>query len=431
MLYRALYTPLGVQIELTTKCSNNCPHCYNYQRQDDDPDTTMSIEQLRVTFDALAKAKIFYVTLTGGEPQLFPDLLVEGIRLCAEKEFSCSINTNLTVMSEKLILRMKRAGRFTILTSLASCKEKVHDTMMGREGSFRRTLKGIELLRKNGVGFSANMVITQQNADHVYETGLFAHQLGAKSFSATKASPPLRCIDYSGIQPSRDQVKCSLEDLLRLEKETGIQVDILESYPLCLIGDTVRYAKFARRRCSAGILSGTVGPDGQVRPCSHSNRTYGNILEDDLAVIYSRMNEWRTGELLPEKCLLCEHFAICSGGCRCEAEHASTIRGMDPFATNSDDVILPQEEATNGFEIMGTTLFSVEPDVKFREEEFGYVLRRKRSVTMVGKEAGLLLKELQKTAMTLEEAAHFSHADTEKVAVVLKGLSWKKIVSHG
>jgi radical SAM protein with 4Fe4S-binding SPASM domain len=384
----------------------------------------MSIEQLRSTFDALERARIFYVTLTGGEPQLFPDLLVEGIRLCAEKGFSCSVNTNLTVTSESLISKMKKAGRFTILTSLASCREEVHDTMMGRKGSFRRTLEGMGLLKKNGLGFSANMVVTQQNANQVYETGLFAHQLGAKSFSATKASPPLGCKDYSDIQPSRDQVQRSLEDLLLLEEKTGISVDILECYPLCLIGDTARYARFARRRCSAGILSGTVGSDGQVRPCSHSNRTYGNILEDDLAVIYDRMNEWRTGELLPEKCLSCEHFAICSGGCRCEAEYDSTIKGMDPYATNAGDVILPRK-STDGFKILSTTIFSVGLSVQFREEGFGFVLKKKRSVAMVGKEAGLLLKELQGRSMTLEEAALFSRSDPEKVAKVLRGLAWK------
>ena len=429
MLYRTLSAPISVQVELTTECSNRCPHCYNYQRQDDDPDVTMSIDELRATLDVLARAKVFSITFTGGEPLLQPALVVEAIRLCRVKKIACSINTNLTVLTEKTVVRMKEAGSFKVLTSIASYEESTHDVMMGKEGAFSRTLRGIELLKKHDVWIGANMVVTQQNANQVYETGLFAHKLGITMFSATKASPPLGCPDYSTIQPTHDQVRHSLDELLRVRDSTGLSVDALEPYPLCFLGDIEKYEKFARRRCSAGVTSATIGADGQVRPCSHSNRMYGNIFEEDMFTIYSRMSEWRTGELVPEKCLACEYFVSCSGGCRCEAEYHGDIRGMDPCALSPADVVPKPKKVMPRLALEPESMVSINPDVRFRKEDFGYVLWKMNKVALVGKEAGELLLELQATAMTFEDAVSISGSDNDKVSVVLMELERKKMVN--
>lgn len=429
MLYRTLSAPISVQIELTTKCSNNCPHCYNYQRQDDDPDTTMSIDELRVVFDALGKAKVFSATITGGEPLLQPDLIVEAVKLCKDSDIACSINTNLTTISEELILRMKEAGPFAVLTSLASHEESTHDAMMGRQGAFTRTIDGIELLKRHSIRFSANMVVTQMNAHQVYETGAFVHKLGARSFSATKASPPVGCKDYSSVQPTHDQIQTSLDNLLKLTDDTGMPVSVLECYPHCFLKDMSKYAKFAQHKCSAGITASAIGPDGQVRPCSHSNRTYGSIFTEDLTAIYARMTEWRTGELLPEKCLTCAYFAACSGGCRCEAEYAGSISGMDPYATDPSRVAQLSPLAQTGIDISPKTRVLVNPHVRFRDEDFGCVLWKNNSVVMVDQGAGALLRRLQETEMTLAEATAVSGSDAEQIFTVLKGLVSKKMVS--
>ncbi|HUC96819.1 MAG TPA: radical SAM protein [Candidatus Saccharimonadales bacterium] len=429
MLYRTLSAPISVQIELTTKCSNNCPHCYNYQRQDDDPDTTMSTEELRITLEALGRANVFSVTITGGEPLLQPDLVVEAIGLCKKEGIVCSLNSNLTVLTEKTVARMKEAGPFKVLTSIASYDESVHDTMMGRKGALGRTLRGIEMLKKQGIWIGANMVITQQNANQVYETGLFAHKLGVRMFSATKASPPLGCPDYSAIQPTQDQIRCSLDELLRIHEETGVSIDALEPYPLCFLGDIEKYERFAKRRCSAGVMSATIGADGQVRPCSHSNKMYGSIFDEDIATIYSRMEEWRTGELVPEKCLACKYFGNCSGGCRCEAEYHGDIRGMDPCALCPADVVPKPKKIVPRLALEPESTISINPDIRFRKEDFGYVLWMENNVVFVGNKAGELLLRLRTIEATLDDAVSMSGSDTEKVSAVLADLKRKKMVN--
>jgi len=327
------------------------------------------------------------------------------------------------------LVKMVEAGKFTVLTSIASFQESVHDAMMGRSGAFRRTVRGVELLKQYGVPFSANMVVAQANAGQVYETGLFAHSLGARSFSATKASPPLGCNDYSKVQPTRDQVRQSLDDLLRLNEETGMPVDILECYPLCFFGNVEKYKRFTRHKCSAAIFSSAIGADGLVRPCSHSNRTYGNVFTEDLDVIFSRMLEWRSGDLLPEQCLNCNYFSQCSGGCRCEAEHAGDIAGMDPYALGESSVIPQASEVSVEFAVADETRFGIDASVRFRKEGFGYVVKGRASFAIVGPEAGDLLMKLQMSGMTLAEASRYSGFDPDQVLAVLKGLVSKRIVS--
>lgn len=425
MRRQELSAPIAVQVELTTQCTNNCPHCYNYHRESNDPGTTMSTEGLRTSLTRIGEAEVFSVTLTGGEPLTQPELVVEGIHLCARFGIACSINTNLTALDESTLLKMKRAGRFSILTSIASHDEDVHDELMGRVGAHRQTIRGVELLKRHGVSFAANMVVTQRNADHVYATGMFAHALGARSFSATKASPPLGCLDYSGIQPTHTQVRHSLDELLRINQATGMQVDILECYPMCFFGDVQRYARFARRKCTAGVSSATVGPDGTVRPCSHSSMTYGSLLEEDLPRIHSRMAVWRTGALLPKTCGTCEHLGDCSGGCRCEAEYAGDITGMDPLAKGPLAVVPKRDDALGRPAVSQMTRVSVPSSVRIRQENFGYVVWRDGSMAMVGSEAGLLLLKLQEGEMSVEEATSYSGCEPGKVEAVLVGLAVK------
>jgi radical SAM protein with 4Fe4S-binding SPASM domain len=201
-----------------------------------------------------------------------------------------------------------------------------------------------------------------------------------------------------------------------------MHVDILECYPLCFIKDMGKYEKFTRRKCTAGIYSATIGSDGQVRPCSHSNRVYGSILTEDMVTIFARMSEWKTGELLPRKCLKCTFLKKCSGGCRCEAEYAGNIKNLDPYASDPSSIIPFLEINQIEIDIDPMTKILVKLDLKFRKEDFGYLIWKNNNVTMVDEEAGILLKKMQQTEMTLVDAATISCSKPEDVTAMIKDL---------
>lgn len=315
-IYKTLSAPLDVQVEVTTLCNEACVHCYNFWRGEqfreqvaNFPQKTLQKDQLSHIIAGLIQDQVFSITFTGGEPFLYRSTVIEGIRQAHEGGLDCSLNSNLTTMTSTMADRLKKVGLGSILTSLHSFDEEIHDAITQRKGSFKRTVRGIQVCQEAGLRAAANMVVTRMNQDQVFETGKFVKGLGIKSFSATKATPCLGGTNFSEISISREAFKQILEDLLRLERDEGINVDVLMSYPLCALGDGNLFRKFAERSCAAGVTTCTIGADGEIRPCSFADESYGNIFSGPLSQAWFKMGDWRDGSRLPEKCVSeCKFF---------------------------------------------------------------------------------------------------------------------------
>jgi MoaA/NifB/PqqE/SkfB family radical SAM enzyme len=62
--------PLGVQLDLTYRCNERCIHCY----LDHDDHGEMTLAEITALLDQLADAGVFFLTISGGEIFLRPDL---------------------------------------------------------------------------------------------------------------------------------------------------------------------------------------------------------------------------------------------------------------------------------------------------------------------------------------------------------------------
>lgn len=344
-IYKTLSAPIEVQVEMTTVCNNTCAYCYNYWREKDVSnrtrgarESTLDGKQISRVIDELVGNKIFFLTLTGGEPLLFKKATLDVIKRATENDIACSLNTNLTTVTKEDVRLLKQVGVDSIITSLISYDEDIHDYLSQRRGAFRQAVEGIQNVLSEGIRLRVNMVVTQANETQVYETGKFVHSLGVTAFSATKATPPPNCEDFSSLSISQDSLRNSLDQLLALHEEFNMNVDILEPYPLCAMRDISRYKYFARKRCNAGVTTCTIGATGEVRPCSHADIVYGNIFTEPLKQVWEKMSEWRDGSLVPELCLNCKFFRLCGAGCRMEAKSHGDIGGLDPYASKPENV---------------------------------------------------------------------------------------------
>lgn len=382
-VYKTLSAPLDVQVEVTTRCNEACMHCYNFWRGEqfrgqvaNFPQQTLQKGQLSYIIAELIQYKVFSVTFTGGEPFLYRSTTIEGIRQAQEGGLDCSLNSNLTTMTLAMARRLKEVGLGAVLTSLHSSDELTHDTITQRKGSFKRTLLGIEACQAAELSVAANMVVTKMNQNQVFETGAFVKELGVKSFSATKATPCLGGTNFAEISIGREAFKQMLEDLLRLEKDERIDVNVLISYPLCALEDGKRFRKFAERSCAAGVTTCTIGADGEIRPCSFADETYGNIFSEPFNQVWLRMRDWRDGSRLPEQCVSeCQYFPLCGAGCRLEAKFAGDRKGMDPLATDSLDVKFPPvTEFDHAPADFWKKQLIVASNLKLRRENFGGII---------------------------------------------------------
>lgn len=418
-IYKTLSAPLDVQVEITTLCNEACLHCYNFWRGEqfrerftDFSDKSLRKDQIPHIITELIRNQVFGVTFTGGEPFLYQSTVIEGIKLAREGGLDCSLNSNLTTITSSTANQLKEAGVGPILTSLHSFDEVTHDAITQRKGSLKRALRGIGICQEAGLNVAANMVITRTNQDQIFETGKFVKGLGIKTFSATKATPCLGGTNFSEIGVNREAFKQMLEDLLRLEKDEGMDTDVLMAYPLCGLGDIVRFGKFVQRSCGAGVTTCTIGADGKVRPCSFADESYGNLFSEPLSQIWHKMKDWRDGSRLPKVCVNeCQYFPQCGAGCRMEAKFAGDQKGMDPLATKSSDVVcqIPVE-----FNVMPPDFWErklqLTRNLRLRKEVFGGIIApQKRSPTFLNNIGYQIIQRLQ------ELAQPFFLRDTERI----------------
>ena len=429
-MYQEFKAPLSVQIELTSKCNNHCIHCYNHWRKDNSSHAVIKKDQVVSVIKNLKESEVYKLLITGGEPMLYPDLLIETIKLAKANGLLCAVNSNVTLVTKEIAKRLKEL-KVSVLTSLLSYKQDVHDNITCRQGSFERTINGINILKKAGVHVGVNMVVMQSNIDQVYNTGKFVRKLGIRSFNATRVQPAQGCLNFDNLRLTSKEVIATLDDLLRLQKNFGMIVDSLTSYPVCLFGDLKKYERFLfKRSCSAGKTNCTIGANGEVRPCGHADEEFGNAFKESLIQIWPRLKKWRSGLLLPEECKKCDYFTRCGGGCRMDCKFYGQINSLDPYAKGKDFRLTQPPPEIKLENISHDTRLCVNSLLKFRQESFGVLLiidgRMKSAVTQ---DSAFLLKKLKdKQFFNLKQVVGECGIEQGKVSTFFEKLLNQEVV---
>lgn len=442
MMNVSLQAPLDVQIEITSRCNHRCRHCYNYWKYElgVQKESTLSSRDLNFIFHQLKRNKVLSVTITGGEPFLYPKRVLRCLKLAKEVDIMADINSNLTLLNNQIIEELSGFNNIAILVSLISANEKIHDMIVGSRGAFKRTIDNIQKCIKSGIKISVSMVLTKANFSDIYKTAKFVKNLGITTFCATRAVPPLGCPDYTEYCLTTKMAKEALNELLRVDKELNIRTDILNSYPKCLMFGSDALKKFSHRICVAGQTTMTIGSEGEVRPCSHSDASYGNILTERLEEIWVRMSEWRDGSLLPSFCKdKCVFSKTCSGGCRISARYHGDIKDMDPDVVpkNLENYTSPEEEVLDErlLELqINSDQFVVNPGVVLRCESFGgiaYVKKTRQMIAINQKAYAYLQNCLDKGCqISISDFLFASKAKNEKERPIVYSLFRRLIVKE-
>lgn len=172
-----------IAFHLTDRCQLDCKHCLR------DPQQKPKDIPLAVVRKVLAEAKSTYnsnhVSLTGGEPTLYPEL--EGVLdAIVEHDFKWHIVTNGRRFPSFMKLVNEGPGRRERLTainfSLDGADDATHDDIRG-EGSYRDVMFGATICTAYNVPFLLQMVINAKNAHQIESFGLLASELGAARVS--------------------------------------------------------------------------------------------------------------------------------------------------------------------------------------------------------------------------------------------------------
>jgi len=139
----------SLSIEVTTRCNSACSYCF--VRACITEPLSLSTDMVKEIITEGYDCSYRRLHITGGEPFLW-----EGLFDVLEYAFvlgykSVFINTNGTLLTEEVSKRLKDYDGLVLSVSLQGSK-KTHDLMRG-EGSYARTIKGIERALEVGLDF--------------------------------------------------------------------------------------------------------------------------------------------------------------------------------------------------------------------------------------------------------------------------------------
>ncbi len=376
-----LSAPSAINLELTDVCNVKCRHCYNFWRKEGSQISFLTKDKLDRFIDIFVDAGIFHVVLTGGEPFTNFDVLEYGIKKLLANNISVSCNTNLMLNNEVRSKRLVDAGLDHILTSLNSHDPEVNDYMVYQNGAYNKIIKGIEVAVENGIKISVNMIVSEKNKDHVYETAKLCHNLGCQKIFGTRTVPSVNESNDGGTEFHllRNDAIHTLEQLVRAKEDTGIMIGTLVSYPLCLLGDLERYKDFVGRGCPAqrGQVIG-INANGESHACVHESESYGNIFDIGIYKVYENMQKWHNGSYRYNGCKGCRYIDVCQTGCRLFArayfgrhdQKDILMQSKDSFSSHYEIVYDPliYKMISNGLK------FFVPKRLRFRKEKGFYLL---------------------------------------------------------
>lgn len=331
--------PALVQWELTERCPYRCIHCYLLSESLPDRHQDLTDDDLFRIAELIVQHKIFYVTFTGGEPLTRRELVVELARYLSDHNVILSLNTCLAPMTDAILAAL-RVEHFLI--SCPSSTPALYASLTGG-GKYDRFESQLRQVIGTGVNHTVNMVVSQRNRDNVRSTAERMAELGVRRFAAMPVSLNARSPRYD-LPLSIAETRQVLTDLIWAYETFGLDVDVMEALAQRVIPQRAFDLRlpFVFRACQAGKRNGTIGTNGDVRPCGHNPNVYGNVLRDDLGDIWERMQGWRAVIGNEHRsCLACDLAS--SGGCPIDAA-VREAGALQEIMASSSPVLAPVSE---------------------------------------------------------------------------------------
>lgn len=206
--------PLTLQFELTDKCNLKCRHCYNMSNERI-YDRTMTVEDwLKVVDDVIANGGIFQAIMSGGEPLLLGDGLLQIMDKLHDDGTSFVIISNGMLMDEKMVLKLKKYRFYWTQISIDGYTAEYHDWFRGVKGSWQKAVNAAFYLSKHGLPLKIAHCVTSENMKDLEKMVEMAYHLGAagiilgenmKSGRAAKNEDTLMDIDERSLLLERVQ----------------------------------------------------------------------------------------------------------------------------------------------------------------------------------------------------------------------------------
>jgi radical SAM protein with 4Fe4S-binding SPASM domain len=317
--------PRSLLFEVTYECNHHCLHCYNVWRTPRAyPGGAMTFDETCSLFERLvAENGIEQVTLTGGEPLLYPELptLVDHLRGLG---LHLNLISNGALLDDAMIecLRPNKIDIFEL--PLLSVNRAVHDELSVSPGAFDRVTRAMVELKAVGQRVIAVFVATRLNLADFERTLELAFAIGCDGVMFNRFNPGgTGLIHRQRLEATPAEIQTALDQAEAFAREYQFAISCGVPMPPCVF-DLAKYQRLTFGHCGAGTARSyyTVDPVGRLRPCNHSPTILGDLKRQALTEILAGAALERFVAALPEECAGCRIASECRGGCKAVAEQS-------------------------------------------------------------------------------------------------------------
>ncbi len=312
----------GFQWHITNKCDQRCQHCYIYQvDRGDGWGKELDLDGCAAVLDNIQSFCLKMqcspgITITGGYP-LLCEHVWELLTLIHERGIPVSILGNPFHLNAEVCQQLRDLGCRSYQMSLDGL-ETTHD-LLRKPGSYRATLKAIQLLKRAGIKSNIMSTVSLANykelpeltrviVDHKADLAAFARYAPTQG-DIELIIPPIEYRKFLGrmwraySELAEKGTTFPFKDHLwtLFLHENGL-IDINPQEEMIVDG------------CNCAVKHMTILPDGIVYACRRFKSPIGNALTESLENIFlcAQMEEYRDFNRM-EGCKKCELRSYCRG----------------------------------------------------------------------------------------------------------------------
>ena len=275
----------SVFLAVTNKCNLHCKYCYekfNINKQKSIP-----VSKWTEIISKLQNKGVNIFILTGGEPLLEFDKLIEILNLSDTHQSDFHIHTSGASITKEKVKALKKAGLKAAAVGLDNYDAQKHDKMRGK-GSFEEAVKALKLFNNEGILTYINFCA---HKEIINDGGLFKYLDFVKNLNVSMIQllEPRPCGGYFN---NDFENWLNIEDKMQLKQFTILANKSRKYRNHPLIYYVAHVESKTQLGCHMGGLSHFyINSGGDVCPCVFFPVTYGNILSEDIYTIFKRMRE--------------------------------------------------------------------------------------------------------------------------------------------
>ena len=292
--------PLFICFELTHRCNFKCVHCY---LKKDIKNKELSFNEIKKALDEITELKTIYIGFTGGEIFMRKDI-IPILQYTAKKNFLIQIKTNGSLITKKIIDKIKNLPITKIEISLYGASKETYKKITGNGNNFNITMNALSLLKKTKIPVTIVYVPLKENLKEAYKI----KEMAKKKGFVYGVVPYLRPKENGNKKPLEHS--CS-------------HIELMDHVPFFQISKD--HAKKVLNRkmkinpnthlCGAANTGITINPYGNVHPYVEWKAYAGNIRKNSIKKIwyFSKKLKWIRSLRFKDfkDCKKCEFLKVC------------------------------------------------------------------------------------------------------------------------